>query len=90
MTRRLAALGAATVLTLGMLSGCGEENRDAPRGTEDTGPADVIQFPDGFSNVAHKCDGPNMVYSATNGAGTGDAKSTRASISVIANDPRCK
>lgn len=90
MRRRLAALGAAAALTVAMLSGCAEEAKDAPRGTEDTGPADIIQFPDGFSNVAHKCDGPNMVYSATNGAGTADAKSTRAAIAVIANDPRCK
>jgi hypothetical protein len=90
VTKRLTALAAAAVLTVTMLTGCGEENRDAPRGTEDTGPADIIQFPDGFSNVAHKCDGPNMVYSATNGAGTDNAKSTRAAIAVVANDPRCK
>jgi hypothetical protein len=86
--RHLATATAAVLLALG-LSACGEEAKDAPRGTEDTGPADIIQFPDGFSNVAHKCDGPNMVYSSTNGAGTENAESNRASISVVPNDPRC-
>ena len=89
MTKRpLAALACAAFLVT-VLAGCGEEAKDAPRGTEDTGPADIIQFPDGFSNVAHKCDGPNMVYSSTNGAGTENAESNRASISVVPNDPRC-
>jgi hypothetical protein len=73
-----------------LLAGCGEEYKDSPRGTEDTGPADVLLFPDGFSNVARKCDGPNMVYSSTNSGGTKDSPSTRASIAVVPNDPRCK
>lgn len=90
MKMRVSAAAAVLALFGLALTGCGEENKDAPRGTEETGPADIIQFPDGFSNIAHKCDGPNMVYSATNGAGTGNAKSTRAAIAVIANDPRCK
>lgn len=79
-----------TAIAVFALAGCGEEARDAPRGTEDTGPADIIQFPDGFSNVAHKCDGPNMVYSSTNGAGTENAESTRAALAVVPNDPRCE
>ena len=87
MTKR--HLAAVATVALLALSGCGEEAKDAPRGTEDTGPADIIQFPDGFSNVAHKCDGPNMVYSATNGSGTENAESTRAAIAIVPNDPRC-
>jgi hypothetical protein len=89
MTRRRLATAAAVVLMAVGLAGCGEEAKDAPRGTEDTGAADIMRFPDGFSNVAHKCDGPNMVYSSTNGGGTDNAESTRAAIAVVPNDPRC-
>lgn len=50
--------GAALVFA----AGCGE---DAPEGNRDTGPADILNYPDGFGNVAHKCDGHgNRVYSA--------------------------
>jgi hypothetical protein len=73
---------------LALVSCGGEGSKDAPRGVDDEGPADVLLFPDGFSNVAHKCDGPNMVYSSTNG-GSGNEGSNRAAIAVVPNDPRC-
>lgn len=60
-----------------------EQFRDAPRGETNSGAADFITFPDGFSNVAAKCDGPNRVYVAFKG----DAN--RAALAVAANDPRC-
>ena len=44
----------------------------------------VVNFPDGFTNVAVKCDGPNRVYSAYHGDGK------YAAVTVVADDPRCK
>lgn len=39
---------------------------DAPVGTVDDTPKDVIQFPDRFSNVSHACDGHgHRVYVTT-------------------------
>lgn len=81
---RLPALAAALAL---LLSGCTEKAteqfRDAPRGTTDSGPADVLTFPDGFSNVAAKCDGPNRVYVIFH------ADSAYGAVAVVPNDPRC-
>jgi hypothetical protein len=60
-----------------------EKFRDAPRGKTNSGPADVILMPDGFSNVASKCDGPNRVYVVfKSNAAYGD-------VAVAPNDPRC-
>lgn len=72
-----------------LLAGCGgwsnvtEEYNDAPRGSNNDEPADTMSMPDGFSNVAHKCDGPNMVYVIFKG----DA--AYGAIDVVPNDPRC-
>lgn len=80
--KKLLAVGIAVLA----LSGCSkavEPFRDAPLRGHDDGPARGINMPDGFSNVAAKCDGPNMVYVAFKG----DAN--RAAISVVPNDPRC-
>lgn len=62
-----------------------DTHQDSKAGDVDHAPADVIQFPDGFRNVAHKCDGPNMVYSVS--AGIDDT--LPGGISVVQNDPRC-
>lgn len=83
--RRVTAVIALCVLAL---TGCGmkavEPFRDAPRGNNNDQPADTITFPDGFSNVASKCDGPNRVYVIFKGdLGYG-------SVHVVPNDPRCK
>lgn len=75
----------ATSIVLGTAA-CGddamEEFNDAPRSGNNDDPALTISFPDGFGNVARKCDGPNMVYSSRV---TGEGRS----ITVAPNDPRC-
>ena len=58
---------AVAVLAVAALSltGCGkmtEPYKDAERGANNDGSADTISFPDGFSNVATKCDNGNRVY----------------------------
>lgn len=81
----------AVVLTLGLalvLSGCSwdkaaEPFNDAPRGHENSGPADVITMPDGFSNVATKCDHGNRVYVVFK------QDNPYGSISVVKDDPTC-
>lgn len=81
MKRTIIALVALVALT-----GCGkvsEPFKDAPRGQSNNSPADTMTFPDGFSNVAHKCDGPNMVYVVFKG------DLAYGSINVVPNDPRC-
>jgi hypothetical protein len=78
---------AVTAVTLLALTGCSkitEPFKDAPRsGVTNNVPADVITFPDGFSNVSSKCDGPNRVYVAFHN------DSAYAAMSVVPNDPRC-
>ena len=90
MTRsRTAALTIAGVAAAGVLAlaGCSkftEPYKDAPRSGNDNGAAaDLIRMPDGFSNVAAKCDGPNRIYVAYKG------NSNRAALAVVAGDPRC-
>lgn len=85
MRRKLIA--AALFLGLCLGSGCSEKQqekfRDAPRAENNDEPAETMTMPDGFSNVAHKCDGPNMVYVIFKG------DSAYGSIDVVPNDPRC-
>lgn len=83
-TAALIALAAAALLLTGCSDKFNEPFKDAPRGTTNNSPADVGTMPDGFSNWAGKCDGPNRVYTAYHG----DAK--YAAMEVVANDPRCK
>lgn len=50
-----------------VISGCSvskqtEPFKDSPRGSTNDGKADTITFPDGFNNVATKCDHGNRVY----------------------------
>lgn len=78
------ALIPAAVLVLA-LAGCGEVNQNAKKGSRDTGPADIINFPNGFRNVAHKCDGPNMIYVTSHE----EDAALPSTIAVVANDPRC-
>lgn len=69
--RRL-LIGAA--LTAVVLVGCDSYNDkrgigDAPVGSSQDGPAEVINFPDQFANVASKCDGHgHRIYSTTRDA----------------------
>jgi hypothetical protein len=77
--------GAATfaVLSVG-LGACDSFNSsrgrgDAPVGHYDDSSAEVINFPDKFANVAHKCDGHgHRVYSTT-----------RQATVVVIDDPSC-
>ena len=81
--RKLALIG---VVGLFALTGCAKANepfKDAGTKGRNTAPAEVIEMPDGFSNVAAKCDGANMVYVVFHG----DNK--YGSLSVVPNDPRC-
>lgn len=78
---RLAAAAASVVL----LVGCGT----AERGTVDSpveagpqqnnAPAHIVNFPDGFPNIAIKCDGRTGIYTTTR----------EAAPTVIPDDPRC-
>lgn len=76
------------MILAGGLASCGskgvEQFKDAPVGDRNTSKADLITYPDGFSNVAAKCDGPNRVYVIFK------ADATYGSLAVAPNDPRCK
>lgn len=70
-----------------LLSSCAQKAqepfKDAPVSQHNDDPAAVINMPDGFSNVASKCDGPNRVYVVFHG----DSK--YGTVAVAPNDPRC-
>ena len=88
MRQKIIAAVAALALGGGM-AGCGakgnEPFKDAPRsGTSNTGAADTITMPDGFSNVGTKCDHGNRIYIAFHGNGS------YASIAVVPADPTCR
>jgi len=58
---------ALLIILITILAGCGldkqqEPFKDAPRGNTNSSPADTIEMPDGFSNVATKCDHGNRIY----------------------------
>ena len=68
------------------LSGCDkalEPYQDAPRGSTNKAPADVITMPDGFSNIATKCDHGNRVYVVFKG------DKTYGAIAVVPNAAGC-
>lgn len=82
-----AAVAAAGVLVVLLASGCAritEEWNDAPIERKDDGPAVVYSMPDGFANVATKCDGFGHRIYVTRGAAEGGGKA----VAVIA-DPAC-
>lgn len=86
--RRTALTAVIAVTALTLLTGCSqkaqERYKDGPRsGVSNDGPADLIRMPDGFSNVATKCDHGNRVYSLFHG----DSK--YGGIAVVAGDPTC-
>lgn len=80
---------AAAAVTVVAASGCAramEEFRDAPIGRRDDSPADVINMPDGFSNLATKCDPYTKgvrVYVTKNSGG-------HARAAVAVTDPNCQ
>ncbi len=75
---------AAAALTL---TGCSQKMqepfRDAPVSGHQSAPAEVIEMPDGFSNIADKCDGHgHRVYVVFHGDGS------YGSVTAIP-DPSC-
>lgn len=81
-------VAASAAVGVVLMTSCGDKSmepyQDAGRaGKIDKTPAQVVAFPDGFSNVASKCDGPNRVYVAYKG------DSNRAALAVVKDDPRC-
>lgn len=60
-----------------------EQFNDAGRGETNSDSADIVTMPDGFSNLATKCDNGNRIYVAFKG------NDNRAAISVVAADPTC-
>lgn len=86
MRNKIIAVSIGAILAVG-LAGCGkatEQYKDAAiEGERDLTPAVVGTMPDGFSNYAAKCEGPNRVYVLFHG------DSPYGSIAVVPNDPRC-
>lgn len=75
-------------VTLGGLTACSakaqEPFADAPRGQTNDDRADTITFPDGFSNVATKCDHGNRVYVVFK------SDAAYGSVAVVPKDPTCR
>ena len=73
----------AIALTIGLVSCSGyNDDRgkgDAPVKSKDDSPAVVINFPDGFLNVAFKCLNGNGIYTHTR----------EAAPVVVVDDPNC-
>ncbi|MGW7201443.1 hypothetical protein [Streptomyces chryseus] len=85
--RRAAIAAVVAATSLALLTGCAkftEPFKDAPRGTTNNEPADIVTMPDGFSNVSTKCDHGNRVYTLYHG----DNK--YGSIAVVPQDPSCR
>lgn len=84
----LASIAMVTFVSLQVAGACSEKQREPFRDAATTkernsDPATVIEFPDGFSNAASKCDHGNRLYSAYKG----DAN--RTALAVVPQDPTC-
>jgi hypothetical protein len=82
----LAAMAIAIIVIALTLTSCGkatEPFRDAGVGTTNTANADTITMPDGFSNVATKCDHGNRVYVIYHN------NNAYGSVAVVPKDPTC-
>lgn len=89
MTKKKVALAVVAAALFGGACQSGfqkitERYRDAPRGETNDGPADIVTMPDGFSNVAAKCDNGNRVYVVFK------SNSAYGSVAVAPNDPSCR
>lgn len=83
MRRITIGLTAAAIMAL---AACGNStHQSSDYGNVNHAPANVVQFPDGFRNIAYKCDGPNMVYSVS----SANSDSLSGGVAIAANDPRC-
>jgi hypothetical protein len=80
--------GLALVASLTACSGWNDSNGrgDAPVGEVNHGTAEIMNFPDTYGNVAHKCDGHgHRVFTNTHGT-NGE---TTSSFIVVIDDPTC-
>lgn len=85
MRKVLAALAVAGLLASTGCSKIAEYGNDAPVKSRDDSPADVYSMPDGFSNVASKCDRyGNRMYVLYHG------DSPYGSVAVVPADPSCR
>lgn len=71
------------------ITACSEKQREpfrdaAQEDPRNSGPAQVIEMPDGFSNVSTKCDHGNRVYVIFKG------DDNRGSVAVVKDDTSCK
>lgn len=82
---RVALAGMATGTVILLATGCSsftESFNDAPIEEKNDRPAEVYAMPDGFANVASKCDNHgNRMYSTRTDGGE--------ALAVVANDPSC-
>ncbi len=77
----------AALIATGGLTACGDDKGSTNTDDVNTGPASVLQFPRGFRNVAHKCDGHgHRVFSGSRGNDT--EANVPAAVAVI-DDPSC-
>lgn len=89
MTRRISIGACLFILSLPLLNAaCGTDKatepfKDAPRGETNDNAADLITMPDGFSNVAAKCDGTTRVYVVFH------QDAAYGSVAVSPNHPLC-
>jgi PBP1b-binding outer membrane lipoprotein LpoB len=81
-TRRLVTALAAILAFAGCSDKATEQFNDAPKLNNVDTAAVRLSFPDGFSSVAAKCFGTDMVYSAFNANGR--------AVAVSANHPWCQ
>lgn len=84
MKRRLLTAVSLTALLTAMVACSGHETRrgrgDAPIGGVNGKPADIVEFPDQFANIAMKCLDVNGIYVTTR----------EAAPVVVVNDPLCQ
>jgi hypothetical protein len=90
MRTRNFIFGAAVVTVLGfgtVAASCdkaSEPYKDGPRsGTVNKNESDIIESPDGFSNMSSICDHGNRIYGAYHG------NANRAAITAVPRDPTC-
>ena len=85
---RWALVFALVVILIVAIAACGESERepfrDAPQSDiRNDDPAEIIEMPDGFSNLATKCDNGNRIYVIFKG----DAN--RGSVAVVKDAAGC-
>ena len=84
MTAGVLALAVVAIMAIGGCAKLTESYNDAPVAKKNDAPAEVYSMPDGFSNVATKCDEHgNRIYVAFKG------DDNRAAVAVVAQDPSC-